>query len=324
MRLSFIAACSLFLSLSSGELLQAEGFPALDAPKKPARGLSAAEPGATFAEAPAETAPPAKAPVSEEFNPFSYRYSLGLEGPAIPTTSVLQETAVAVGYWMDRRWGIETYLGYAKTASTSTETTATAVNALLNTSTATTTYSGSTPIGRALVGGALKYRIYQKKYFGVSADFLLTFMPGSSASYRSGSEVTTTPDINSPSNYTVSQAAYGTVVSEVSSFLRFGPRITADYHLPFLPNLLLGATFGIFASVGGTTTTTSPLRTQTYAVVNGVAQAPTSDSTSTTVAQSSPGLASNTYGLGGTGVGLGTVNFNPITVTGTFRIRYTF
>lgn len=325
MRRIFLGTSAILFSLATGARLHAEGFPALDPPKKAARALSNAETGTVLGEpAATEAAPAAKAAPPDEFNPFSYRYSLGLEGAALSGTSVLQETAVAVGYWMDRRWGFETYVGYAKSASTATETTGASVNALTNASTTTRTYTGAAPVGRALIGGALKYRIYQRKHFGVSTDFLLTFMPGSSASYLSGSEVITVPDTNSPSNYTVSQAAYGTVVSELSSFLRFGPRMTVDYHLPFLPNLLLGATFGIFASVGGTTTTTSPLRTQTYAVVNGVAQPPTSDSTVTSVVQSSPGLTSNTYGLGGTGVGLGSVSFNPITVTGTFRIRYTF
>lgn len=49
--------------------------------------------------APAETA---ARPVEPPFNPYSLPYSLGYEGPLIPSTSVFQESAISFGMWLGK------------------------------------------------------------------------------------------------------------------------------------------------------------------------------------------------------------------------------
>ncbi len=267
--------------------------------------------------------PPEKPP--EEFNPYIYNYSVGLEGPALTGTSILKETAVAFGLWVDRSLGMEFYLGYTRSADTATTTTTNVANAFATTRTLTTASTGTGATSQVILGGALKYRIHQRKHFGVSADFIFSINPGATVTYATGTHVETTPDTSDPTTYNVTDTALGNVNVGLSPSFRVGPRLTVDYHLPWLPNLLFGATFGVFTSIGGSTTTTTTVRTQTYAVTGGVAAAPTADTTTTTTAVLAPGTQSSTYGLGGSGFTIGTGSgLSPVVMIGTFRIRYAF
>ncbi|MBY0372007.1 hypothetical protein K2X33_15080 [bacterium] len=261
----------------------------------------------------------------DDFNPFAMPYSVGIEGPSWSATSPLKESAVAIGVWLDKRWGYEVYVGYARTANGTSATTTTSTNVTAGSQTQTTVGSGTPSQGKFLLGGAIKYRIHQKKYFGVSTDLLATVNPGSIGSGITGSRTLTTPDTNDPNDYTITDTAYGTTTVTTDMLIRMGPRINVDYHLPWVPNILLGASFGIFMSIGGNTNTHTSTRTASQQVVNGVEQTPAAETTSVSDQSSSPGVLGDTYAIGGTGLGIGTGSgLGPITVTGTFRIRYTF
>src|SRR4051812_34792842 len=75
----------------------------------------------------------------EDVGPAAYGYSVGFEGAPAPT--VLPQSAVAFGWWLNPSWGVETYFGFNKGSDDSTAASATATNTLARTQTITTTYT---------------------------------------------------------------------------------------------------------------------------------------------------------------------------------------
>jgi hypothetical protein len=275
------------------------------------------------------------------FNPYFYPYFVGFEG-ALPlnaggslTTSVIQMPAIAFGTWTSPQLGFECYLGYQSSVdSTGTKISTSTQGPAITNKTETTTYAGVTGSGNGvgfapkfLFGGAVKYRIYQVSHFGVSADFLVAVTPRNSANYyKTGTHTVTTPDISVPGNYTVADSSVVTVNDMTDWLFRGGPRINVEYHFHYFPHLLLGVSLGTYVSVGGEKTTTTTTANKTVAYTGGVAGTPSTDTTQVDVVKTkSTDTKSDTYTIGGTGLNLtGAGGLIPISVVGTFRIRYTF
>ena len=279
------------------------------------------------------------------FNPYFYPYFVGFEG-ALPlnaggslTTSVIQMPAVAFGAWTSPQLGFECYLGYqSSTDNTGTYTTTNAQGPLVTNKTETTYYGdanvvppnlttlgvGSAP--KFLIGGAVKYRIYQVSHFGVSADFLVAVTPRNTANYYvSGTHTVTTPNISVPDTYTVADSNVVTVKNMTDWLFRGGPRINVEYHFHYFPHLLFGVSLGTYVSVGGEKTKTTTTTNKTVAYNGGVAGTPSPDTTQVVVVKTkSTDTKSDTYTIGGTGLNLSGAGLIPISVVGTFRIRYTF
>lgn len=161
----------------------------------------------------------------------------------------------------------------------------------------------------------------------MSTDFLATFIPQRSASYTGGGTRTvTTANVNTPSNYTVNEANILDYDTMITSAFGFGPRFNVEYNFPYVPNLLIGVSTGIFVKFGGETTTVTTRTNQSTTYTGGVAGTPTYNSnhgeTVTTV--TSPGNNGGTYGIGGSGFTITGSGLIPISVTGTFRLRYAF
>lgn len=251
------------------------------------------------------------------------QYWFGYEGPGL-SSSVFQSPAVSFGAWFNGTWGGEVYLGYAKTSDTIAANTTTTTNPIAKTQLVTTTYSGSASAPALLLGGSIKRRIYQARWFGVSTDLMLTLTPGRSVSYKKGTHSVNTPNTDSPATNTVTDTGLGTVKTDTATYFRIGPRFTAAYNLPFLPQLQLGTSIGILLGFGGSSTTTTTTQSQIYPVVSGADQPATSQTTTNEVIARNPGDDSNTYAVGGTGVGIGQVGLIPVTVVGTFRLSYAF
>lgn len=177
-----------------------------------------------------------------------------------------------------------------------------------------------------IFGAAYKHRIYQVKHFGLSADFLATIVPKYSSQYISaGTVTTTTNDINAPSNYSIAESLTNKDVSYSTAF-GFGPRFNVEYNFPYVPNLLIGVSTGVFVKLGGEKTDVSTTTNQTTTYTNGTAGTPSKSGNhgDTTTIVSNPGNSTSTYGIGGTGLNISGSGLIPISVVGTFRIRYAF
>jgi len=265
------------------------------------------------------------------FNPYLLPYSIGYEGPTLPlggsgtNPSVLSSPAVSFGAWVNKTMGYEVYLGHSKTSGSSFVQTATATNEIAKTKSVTTSYGGADQPRTFIFGGAFKYRLYQYKHFGLSTDFLFSFTPGFGVNYNSsGTKTTSTPNTDAPENYTVTESNVTNIEDKTSALLRLGPRFNIEYNFPYLPNLLIGFSSGIFVGFGGNNTQTTTVYNKTTAYTNGEAGTPTTDNSTTTVKETSPGGSSTTYAIGGTGLNITGSGLIPISVVGTFRIRYAF
>lgn len=152
----------------------------------------------------------------EPFNGYQMRRSIGFEG-GLPlggsgslSTSVLASPAVSYSVWNSPTSGWEFFFGTSKTADTqnTTETyTPTYSGTTLTATSVATTYGGVANPRAYILGAAYRHRLYQVKHFGLSLDFLATFMPKrSSEYYASGTKTVTVSDVNNPGNYTVNES----------------------------------------------------------------------------------------------------------------------
>jgi hypothetical protein len=232
---------------------------------------------------------------------------------------------------MSQTTGWEFFFGTSK--SSDTQQTQTAYTPTYSGTTVTATSEASTYSGVAnprsfILGAAYKYRLYQVKHFGLSLDFLATFMPKhSSEYYASGTKTVTVSDVTNPGTYTVNESNIVSTQSIVDNSFGLGPRFNIEYNFPYLPNLLIGVSTGVFVNLGGDTTTVSTRINRQTNYTAGVAGPPTyfagHGSSTTTVVD--PGASGDAYGIGGTGLSLtGAGGLIPISVLGTFRLRYAF
>jgi len=273
----------------------------------------------------------------EPFNGYQMRRSIGFEG-GLPlggsgslSTSVLASPAMSYSVWNSPTSGWEFFFGTSKTADTQNtqETyTPTYSGTTLTATSVATTYGGVANPRAYIFGLAYKHRLYQFKHFGLSLDFLATFMPKRSAEYYgSGTKTVTVADVTNPGNYTVNESNISSKQTNVDSIFGFGPRFNIEYNFPYVPNLLIGMATGVFVNVGGDTTTVSTTINKSITYTGGVAGTPTYNAghgtTQTTVTD--PGASGSTYAIGGTGLNLtGAGGLIPISMVGTFRIRYAF
>ena len=265
------------------------------------------------------------------FNAYLLPYSVGFEGPNLPVggsgsnPSVLSSAAVSFGAWVNKTLGYEVYLGHSKGSGSATVETQTVTNAVTKSKSVKTTYSGADQPRTFIFGGAVKYRLYQYKHFGLSTDFLFSFTPGFGVNYNSaGSNTLSIADTDVPGNYQVAEAGMTNIDRQTSALLRLGPRFNVEYNFPYLPNLLLGFSTGILVGFGGSTTTTTTVYNKTVNYVNNNPGTPSVDNQDVTTSETSPGGSSTTYAIGGTGLNITGSGLIPISVIGTFRIRYAF
>ena len=271
----------------------------------------------------------------EPFNGYQLRHSIGLEGglpvggSGSPSTSILSSPAVSYSVWNSPTTGWEFFFGTSKTADSQRADEAyatTYTSGTLSKKVTTTTYSGTANPRTFILGLAYKYRIYQVKHFGLSADFLASFIPKRSTEYYdSGSKkVTVNNPISAPDTYTIDDTVSTTQTSYANTF-GIGPRFNIEYNFPYLPNLLIGMSTGVFVNFGGSKTNVVTTNNQSTTYTGGVAGTPTYSSGhgNTTTTTTDYGANGTTYGIGGTGL-TGSGGIIPISLVGTFRLRYAF
>ncbi len=278
----------------------------------PSRRSLAAERNTTTSESDAANVSFA-APTPEETSwwaPHMSHYFVGYEG-AGGTVGVLGANAIAVGWW-GANLGVEFYFGFTKTAGSFVDATSAVTDTLTNSLVSTTTYTGTLSPPVLTLGIAPKFRLYQNDWIQVNVGGVVAVTPPMATSYPMGIRVETTSNVDSSGNKTVVETAYGTAQAKQDWQLSVGPRIGTEFYIKWFPHLALGFATGVMTSFGGYVQTTSNLRTRTYAIVNGVEQPPTTDSSTVSVSTPKPGYRAATLGIGGS-----TFSF-----VGVFTIRY--
>ena len=242
-----------------------------------------------------------------------YRYQVGYDSAA-GGTGILGENVITGGFWFDESLGLDIYLGYTKAGNANNESISDVTNtvAVPNTKTTTTLHTGTNTARTLAIAAGLKYRMYQSDWFQLNLGFVAAFFPGGSADFNTGRKVETFTDASNLNNRTVTETDLGTITSETSTQLSFGPRLGTEFYIKWFPHLAVGFATGILTSVSGNTTTTTDTKTRTYTVVNGTESAPTASSSTHTVSTTTPGFRGTTFGIGGT----------TFAFTGTFSIRY--
>ena len=255
-------------------------------------------------------------------DPRNFRFRLGYEGAS--GTSIYTRNAVDMDWWFTRDVGVELLFGLTKAANTTQVQTATAENPNAKTKTVTTTYSGTANPNYISLGGGPKWRLYQNKWFTVTAGAAVFFTIATATNYdtNGGTHTVTTSNTDSPDTYTLSDNGKGTTKVETSPAVSIGPRIGATAFLPFFPNLAIGFNAGILGTFGGGTKTTTSTTTSSQTVTGGTAGTTVITAQNTTITEVTPGMTGATTAIGGTGLGFSGSGLIPFTVTGTFTISY--
>jgi hypothetical protein len=116
---------------------------------------------------------------------------------------------------------------------------------------------------------------------------------------KTGSVTKSTPNITTPDTHTITESGLGEqTISRDIQFLAAG-RVGTEFYLKWFPQLALGFAGGLQTGYLGKTTNTIKQTTQTYQVVAGAQQTPTSRSESTTTQTTDNGLSSATFVMGG-------------------------
>jgi hypothetical protein len=244
------------------------------------------------------------------WTPLNYRYSIGYEGNAF-LSGVLPINTVVFGTWFNEHWGMEFYLGLSKPGDNYTESSSTFTDAVANSTTVTSAYTGTQTPTTVLLGVEPKYRLYQNNWLQISLGAVFAVSPPSSATYNVGQQQTTTTTAT-PNNSTVVDNAFGSATAHQDWQFNIGPKIGSEFYLKWFPHLALGFATGILATFGGYVTTTSTQRTAQYQVLSGQNQTANPDQTTNSSSTPKPGYRGTTFGIGG----------SVFEFTGLFTIRY--
>lgn len=245
------------------------------------------------------------------WNPTKYRNEVGYEGSA-GLASVLAQNTISYSHWMTEGTAFDFFFGYSKGVDSATEGASLVTNTTATSSVSTASYTGTKNPHTFMLGAGLRTRLYQNEWFALSLGGVVAFSPGNGADYPTGTRTETTPNTASPTNKTVVETNLGTISVENKSKIAVGPRLVSEFYLKWFPHLALGLNAGIFSVFYGDTVTTTNTRSRTYAVVNGVDQTPSADSSTSSSSTNKYGMAGSTFGLGGS-----TFQF-----TGTFTLHY--
>ena len=237
---------------------------------------------------------------SNNWQPEKLKNSIGIETSAT-TLGVLGRNVLVYSRWLNSRWGIEGLFGFSKASDTMNTAVNSSTDAIANSQTTTTTYTGVEQPKVITLGAVVKNRIYQSSWLQVYIGGMVAVNHFSDTRYQTGSSAATITDLATPNNFTVTETNLGTISTSQEIAYIVGPRVGTEIYLKWFPNFALGFSGGILYFMGGEQTTTTQRSTRSFAVVSGVPQEPTTTSTSTNiVSRTRPPNTINTFGIGGT------------------------
>lgn len=243
--------------------------------------------------------------------PGRYDQYVGYE-TGTTTVGIIGRDLIVYGTW-DGESGTEYFLGFEKPGDSYTKTSTTSQSGVATTSqTEAVTQSGSKSSYVLTLGAGKKQKIHQGRWVQVYMGYFggMTYL--TPATTPVGNRTKTTSNISNPDNYTITESGIGESKVKTDPILFGGVKLGSEFYLRWFPNLAIGFSTGLLLAAGGKKTTETSTETQTYSVVGGVPQTPTSHSGSKSEAVTDPGLTSDTFGIGGT-----SFQFN-----GLFTIRY--
>lgn len=272
-----------------------------------------AQPSALAADIPAPSSAQPSAQSSPPWSARGYQYSVGYEGTTSGT--MIGANAITLGKWQTQRYGYELLVGFTKSSDSVSEQQQTVTQPYSTTANqnVSTVYNGARNPYVFTLGILPKLKAYQNSWFMVYGGLLFALSYSTGVSYNTGSATILTPNPALPENQTVTESGYGTIQTAGVLSTVVGPRIGSEIYIHALPNVAIGFAAGLITTLTGDSTTTTSVQSETYSVVNGVAQPPTgTPSSTTTVVRGRPGVSGATVALAGQAFDL----------FGTFTIRY--
>jgi hypothetical protein len=195
-------------------------------------------------------------------------------------------------------WGYTLQFSWTKSSDSTAEETSTTINVGSLTQTQGTTYSGVKNPEVLTLGAGFKNRIFSNPWIKISWGGELLYSQTSKVSYRTGSVSISTPNINTPGDYTVTESNLGDESLNTGSQIFWGPRFGAEFYIKWFPNLALYGEASLLTSLNRKNTTTRNTVSRAYSVVGGVAQAPSSESSSTVVRENQLGYSRSLSSVG--------------------------
>ena len=238
------------------------------------------------------------------WEPETYKYSIGYESLAPGSSSILGSQAVTFGTWFSEGLGAEFFLGYAKGVGNALSNSVQVDDPNANTRITTTIESGQNAPGNIFVGANLKWTLFRNEWALVHAGAVVGFSPTATAETPTGTTVTTINDIEDPDDFSVQETAKGTITESRGTLISFGPKFGGEFYPKWIPHLAIGIGVGIVAVTGGETVTTTTATTKSFQVVDGEAQDPVGETTTTTTDTAARSLESSTFAIANTGFNL--------------------
>lgn len=246
---------------------------------------------------------------NEEWSPEDANYAIGFESAS--TFSIIGQNMAIFGMTLAPDVWLDLYLGYTKSANTTTTTSTVADNTVTGSRTDTLANTGVLNPHTISVGAAVRFAIFQNSWLQIHVGPMGALVLPNSVSYPTGSMVRTYADKDDTANYSVTDTVGAVDISNGMIF-HAGARLGSEFYLRWFPHLAIGFNTGVLTSFGGNTTTTTTTRNKIYAVVNDAEQTATTDTNTVATADLDRGMRGATFGVGGT-------VFN---LFGNFLIRY--
>lgn len=204
------------------------------------------------------------------------------------------------------------YFGYNKTADTFSENTTNGASGVGTiTTTSSTTNSGLKSPKTFSLGASWNRRLFKNNFMQARWGIFGGLDYYTDVDYPKGSKSTSTSSAT-PTTTAYSESAYGTTEVSKSPSLKLGPMFDSYLFLRWFPNIAIGFQGGIFYTTNVKTTTKTKTTTQSYNIVSGVPQTPSSYSTSESTDTGSTGGAGSTFASNGA----------VFSFTGNFVLRY--
>jgi hypothetical protein len=266
----------------------------------------------TRAAAPAQTSAPTISTddyLKPGWNPTKLDTGLGFGSSFLGGgTTVIYDTGLT------KRTSWTYYFGYNKTSDSFSGTSSSSVSGVGTTTSSTTNSNSGTKNPKILsIGASWNQRLFKNHFMQARWGLFGGIDYYTKVSYAKGSN-TTSVTSSAPTTVNYSEAAMGSTDVTKSPGFKIGPVVDTYLFLRWIPNIAVGMQGGMLYTMDQKTKTHTSTVTQSYQILNGVAQTPSSYTSSDSTQEDKTGGAGSTFAANG-------ATFN---LFGNFVIRYTW
>ena len=210
----------------------------------------------------------------------------------------------------DTSWSF--FFGIIKTANNYTDSNSSSTTGIgPTTTTSTKTYAGAKNPYSISLGTSYNMNLIRNDWIMIRWGIFGGVDYFTKVDYKTGT-VSQSSSSATPGTVSISETSYGTVKGQRSPVFKLGPVVDSFVFIRWLPQLAIGLQGGMLYATDSNTSTKTTVRTRNYQRINGVDQAPTSDTGTSTEARSLGGPTISTFSIAGT-------TFN---LFGNFVLRY--